>query len=325
MSVNDKIRCPKCKDIFLNKRDVKRHIKKNTEKCRDLENQIKLENERISAKIRIEYENRINILQENNKKVVDTLIHAPTGVKTRQKVLQNIETIEKSKVFNFEKVVYRTDIPISVLRNTVELLADGDVILFKRIFIEHIEPENRCIRVKDFGRDKYEYFDGNVWVTTTLTYIIEQFANELHKKYKFMIFEKSDRIAEIDRMYPVEDYPDQNIAEIDEITVRYAKITEHVTKLGILDTDFINEIKRGVRGLLANPLPNDKVKKGNEKEILVKSDSEKFVYNPEKEDLVSSESEEISFDDEPLTGGKSNDGNEKLLPIFKILGIKCDL
>ena len=141
-----------------------------------------------------------------------------------------------------------------------------------------------------------------------------------------MIFEKSDRIAEIDRMYPVEDYPDQNIAEIDEITVRYAKITEHVTKLGILDTDFINEIKRGVRGLLANPLSNDKAKKENEKKIIVESKSEKFVYNSEKEDLISSESEEILFDDDkPLTGEKSTDSNDNLLPIFKILGIKCDL
>jgi hypothetical protein len=315
MSSNDLLRCEKCGSTFSRKQELDNHLSTQPKICKKIEAFILEKLTNVSK----EHTNSINIIQENNKKVVDTLIHAPIGVKTRQKVIQNIETIEKNKVFNFEKVVYRTEIPISVLRNTVELLADGDVILFKRIFIEHVEPQNRCIRVKDFGRDKYEYFDGSVWVTTTLTYIIEQFANELHKKYKFMIFEKSDHIAEIDRMYPVEDYPDQNIAEIDEITVRYAKITEHVTKLGILDTDFINEIKRGVRGLLANPLPKNENEK--EKKICIESNSEKFAYNPEKEDLES-ESEEISFDDDSYL---TSDSNDNLLPIFKILGIKCDL
>lgn len=132
-------------------------------------------------------------------------------------------------------------------------MAAGDIILFRKIYIDYTEPQFRCIRVKDFGRDKYQYFDGTEWVTTTLTFIAEYFANELHKKYKFMIFEKSDRIAEIDRMYPGMDFAEQNAQEIDDITVNYAKITEHVTKLGVLDSDFINEIKRGIRGVIGKP------------------------------------------------------------------------
>jgi hypothetical protein len=300
-------KCPLCDEKFNTKRDVYKHIKKRTENCKKIEAILA----KKSAQIVSDYEQRINILQEKNKKVVESLVHSKPGVKERRKVVENLES--DSKILNFEKVVQKTEIPRSVLRNTVELMADGDVILFKRIFIEHVPPHLRCIRVKDFGRDKYEYFDGSVWVTTTLTYIIEQFANQLHSKYKFMVFEKYNAIEEIDSIYSPVDDAEKNAAEVDEITVRYAKVTEHVTKLGIHETDFINEIKRGVRGLLAQTVSGPK----KEKNTSV-PETEPFVYNEDIPDSI--EVSEEADSDSDTNADSSKPDSDKLLPILQILG-----
>jgi hypothetical protein len=300
-------KCPLCDEKFNTKREVYKHIKKRTENCKKIEAILA----KKSAQIVSDYEQRINILQEKNKKVVESLVHSKPSVKERRKVVENLEA--DSKILNFEKVVQKTEIPRSVLRNTVELMADGDVILFKRIFIDHVPPHLRCIRVKDFGRDKYEYFDGSVWVTTTLTYIIEQFANQLHSKYKFMVFEKYSAIEEIDSMYSPVDDAEKNAAEVDEITVRYAKVTEHVTKLGIHETDLINEIKRGVRGLLAQTVSGLK----KEKNTSV-PETEPFVYNEDIPDSIEVSEEDDS--DSDTNADSSKPDSDKLLPILQILG-----
>ena len=116
-----------------------------------------------------------------------------------------------------------------------------------------------------------------------------------------MIFEKSDRIAEIDRMYPGMDFAEQNAQEIDDITVSYAKITEHVTKLGVLDSDFINEIKRGIRGVIGKPS--------------VEKKDEQFVYNEAAEE----ETPEVSDDD---SDGDDTDPFDEsvLIPFLKMIG-----
>jgi transcription elongation factor Elf1 len=295
MSTDKKFNCPKCNLSFTRERNLNRHLKKNTENCRLLEQQRLKEAEQIKT----EYERRINVIEEKKNNVIERLANVPGTIKEKRQVIQNLSA--DGKIIDFEKAVFRTEIPKSVLRNTVELMSAGDIILFRKIYIDYIEPQYRCIRVKDFGRDKYQYFDGTEWVTTTLTFIAEHFANELHKKYKFMIFEKSDRIAEIDRMYPGMDFAEQNAQEIDDITVSYAKITEHVTKLGVLDSDFINEIKRGIRGVIGKPS--------------VEKKDEQFVYNEAAEE----ETPEVSDDD---SDGDDTDPFDEsvLIPFLKMIG-----
>lgn len=278
MSTNDKkIICPKCNESFTKQKNLKRHLKNNN--CDRIQQLLKKETE----KIKTVYEQRINDIEEKKNNVIEKIVNTPGAIKEKRQVVQNLDA---EKIQNFEKVVYRTTIPKEILRNTVELLADGDVILFRRIFIDHVEPQLRCVRIKDFARDKYQYYDGTEWITTTLTYIIEHFANELHKKYKYLIFEKSDRIADADRTYPPRVDPERNAAEIDEITMRYAKITEHVTKLGINDADFINEIKRGVRGIINKPTLKlvDKKDKLGYDENLIEPDESSDSYSDSDDD-----------------------------------------
>jgi hypothetical protein len=263
-------KCSICATAFENRRVALRHLKYRTDNCKKIESLINKAIEDSMQKLKSVYEQRINIIEEKKNNVIEKIVNAPGAIKEKRQVVQNLDA--EDKIQNFEKVVYCTTIPKEILRNTVELMADGDVILFRRIFIDHVEPQYRCIRIKDFARDKYQYFDGTEWITTTLTYLIEHFANELHKKYKYLIFEKSDRITDVDRMYPPRVDPERNAAEIDEITMRYAKITEHVTKLGINDADFINEIKRGVRGIINKPMLIDKKDKLEYDENLIEPD-----------------------------------------------------
>jgi hypothetical protein len=293
MSSNDKkIICPKCNELFTKQKNLKRHLKNNN--CDRIQQLLKKETE----KIKNVYEQRINDIEEKKNNVIEKIVNTPGAIKEKRQVVQNLDA---EKIQNFEKVVYCTTIPKEVLRNTVELMADGDVILFRRIFIDYVEPQLRCIRIKDFARDKYQYYDGTEWITTTLTYIIEHFANELHKKYKYLIFEKSDRIADADRTYPPRADPERNAAEIDEITMRYAKITEHVTKLGINDADFINEIKRGVRGIINKPMLLDEKDKLGYDENLIEpeessdSDSDGEGSNGSKTDKLLDQSVLIPF------------------------------
>lgn len=316
MSTNNKIYCPKCGETFSRERRLTEHLEKKTIRCKTVEEFISAKTAGIEMKIeervRADYEKRLTIIQENKNKIADALVNAPPGAKLRKKIVQNIEA--ENIILNFETVVQKTEIPKSVLRETVELMSDGDVILFKRIFIDHVPQNLRCIRVKDFARDKYEYYDGSVWVTTTLTYIVEQFANRLHSKYKFLIFEKANKIEEIDNMYSFKDYPEENAAEIDELTVQYAKVTEHVTKLGVNDYDFINEIKRGIRGLLNKP-----ASKKNEPENTVQ---EMFRYDPEIESESISESDLDSDSDSGDNGDDPDKKKDLLVPILQILGIR---
>lgn len=306
---NQKYFCPKCREPFTRERNIAQHLKKNTESCRDISARLEAHAEEVKQKTSAELNKQLNIIQENNKKVVDNLILARPVHKERKQVVENIQA--QGKVLNFEKVVRKTKIPENILRTTVELMSAGDIILFRRIFIDHVDPQLRCIRVKDFGRDKYEYFDGNVWVTTTLGCIVEMFANELHDKYIFLIMEKAKKVAEIDRKYRHVDHAELIAKEIDELCIEYANITEHVTKLGIQEPEFMNEIKRGIRGFLAQSIGN------GQKKSKTHSDSA-FEYNEESEEI-----ESISVDSEEINEVFLEEHEH--IPVLRMMGIHIDL
>lgn len=305
--------CPYCEDYFENSRQVDKHIQKNTAACKKIRELLA----KKEAIVRAEYEQRINTIQEKNKKIVDTIVNIPASVKNRQHEVENLEG--QGKIRNFERVMHCTKIPESVLRDMVDLMADGDVLLFKRVFIEHTEPHLRCVRVKDFARDKYEYYDGKEWVTTTLDYIVNHFAEDLHKKYKFLIDEKWKKVKEIDAIFPpkYERFYETNAQKVDELSVEYANITEHVTKLGVHDQDFLAQIKRGIKGLLANP----------NKGITLEKKSEPFVYDektPDSEEVEEIESRSESDYESDTAEDPEKKLGEVLIPILKIIGIRTD-
>jgi hypothetical protein len=303
--------CPHCDEEFENSKQVKDHIRKNTSSCQKIRNILA----KKEASIKAEYEQRINIIQEKNKKVVDAIVNVPASVKDRQRELENVEG--QGKIANFERVMHCTKIPQEVLRDTVELMADGDVILFKRVFIEHTEPDLRCVRVKDFARDKYEIYDGTAWVTTTLDHIVRVFAEDLHKKYRFLIDEKYKKVREIDLLFPpkYERFYKINAEKVDELSIEYANITEHITKLGVHDAEFLGQIKRGIKGVLSNP----------NKGITLEKKSEKFVYDEKTPD--SEEAESLDEEDYNSDSGSDTDAKklgEVLIPILKIIGIRTE-
>jgi len=304
--------CPYCGTKFNKRKQASRHINHRPDICKKIETVVNVQTAKITkslSELRAEYEQRINTIQEKNKKIVDTIVNVPASVKNRQREVENVEC--QGKIVNFERVMHRTIIPESVLRDTVDLMADGDILLFKRVFIEHTEEKMRCVRIKDFARDKYEYYDGKEWVTTTLDYIINHFAEELHKKYKFLIDEKWRKVKEIDAIFPpkYERFYEINAKKVDDLSIEYANITEHVTKLGVHDSDFLGQIKRGIKGFLVNPT----------KGITVEKKSEPFVYDEKIPDPV--ESEEIESKSE---SDDENQLGEVLIPILKIIGIRTD-
>jgi hypothetical protein len=84
--------------------------------------------EELKRKAAAELEERINIIQENNKKVIENLVNTQPGPKDRRRIVENME--DRGKILNFEDVVRKTKIPEDVLRVTVELMAEGDIMLF---------------------------------------------------------------------------------------------------------------------------------------------------------------------------------------------------
>lgn len=328
------VECPKCNELFTRRDNMLRHQERDKKKCDEAEKRLQHRLELARDEVRKDYERRLTNIEEKNKTVIDSLIHTPSGVKTRQRIVAN--TIAQEKICNFERVVKCTIIPEKTLRETVELMADGDVILFRRIFIDNVKPEERCIRVKDFAREKYEYFDGKMWVLTTLTWIVEHFASRLHSKYKFLVFEKCKKVDEIDRMYCEEDQLEENMEQVNDLCWEYANITEHVTKLGILEPDFINEIKRGIRALLLDPNSKGpeigaKEEEGKEAPPVV------FEYNATVEDTEDEESLDVSDTDDtdtdnendtqkPEYTSKEKKYDDIILPsLFKVLGIKFNV
>ena len=318
---NETFECPKCKESFTRKDNLSRHQQRDKKKCEEAEKKLQHMIELAKDEIRKEYEQRLNSIEEKNKTVIDSLIRAPVGAKNRQRVVDNNNALKK--IHNFERVVTCTEIPEKTLRETVELMADGDIILFRRIFIDNIKLEDRCIRVKDFSREKYEYFDGTTWVTTTLTWIAEHFASRLHAKYKFLIFEKAQKVKDIDYIYYKPEQVEENMELINELCWEYANITEHVTKLGILEPEFINQLKRGIRGILIDPTqPQIQTTSPNIQQELFKFNEEYTESSSEELSPNTSDTEDIVN----LPDDKEKKYDDIILPsLFKVLGIKFNV
>ena len=111
--------------------------------------------------------------------------------------------------------------------------------------------ESRCIRIKDFARDKYQVFDGKEWLTVTLNYICEQYMLRIFEQYRPVIDEKQEKLNQINERYPRWKYPKKNMFAFDNITDMYATETTHFGELAIVETDLLNQIKIGVKTMLS--------------------------------------------------------------------------
>lgn len=167
----------------------------------------------------------------------------------------------RKKIKNFETILADSNFDIKVIRNCCNAEADGDIVMFKRAIIDNTPKEEQCVRIRDFARDKYQYFNGSDWETVSLRFITEMFMDQLYEQYKKIILgEKHKEIDELNIKYPRWDpkYTDLNNTEFDAITDKYSDASYHYSSLAVYSDDLRNDISTGIKGLL---MPTDNTKK----------------------------------------------------------------
>lgn len=193
-------------------------------------------------------EQKIKDLEEKHKLEILNLIHVQPGIKNRTNAYNNVKSQET--VANFETIIETTPLDIQTLRNCLKNGYEGDLLLFKKIFFDTIPKESRCIKIRDFARDKYQIFDGQEWLTVTLNYIVEQFMSQIFERYKPVIAEKHAKQAEIDEKFPKWKYKKKNMIEFDRINDLYVDESTHFSELATMDQNHLVKIKTGIRSMI---------------------------------------------------------------------------
>lgn len=260
--------CKICKTKFAYKKNLLKHINSPSRKCQAL-------------KVEAAAKKRLTDVQEKNQQVVEALVRAPAGAKRRQRIVANVEA--RDKIRNFERTVLCAMIPERTLRKTCLLSAEGDVLIFRRIFIDDIEPKNRCIRVLDDSREKYSYYDGMNWITSTLDWIVREFCKAMYEKYLFIVDEKHAKLDDIDGCYFAPERAEMRNILYNEMTDQYAVQTTHIMGLIAGDDGICHRIKQGIRGYLCDPFLMNNMKKTNLPPIKYNEDAvSRLVNRPPK-------------------------------------------
>jgi hypothetical protein len=275
--VDNPIYCKKCYQIFLDNTSLQRHIKKNTNNCynsnlliinavndvidrhrNDFINQKTMYEDALDEQKNVleqknelifDLEKKIKYLEEKHKLEIVNLIHTRPNIKDRMAVYNNMQSREI--VANFETVVETTPLDIQTLRNCLKNGYEGDLLLFKKIFFDNLSKESRCIKIRDFARDKYQIFDGQEWLTVTLNHIVEQFMSQIFERYKPVIAEKHAKQAEVDEKFPKWKYKKKNMAEFDRINDLYVDESTHFSELATMDLNHLVKIKTGIRSMIS--------------------------------------------------------------------------
>jgi len=244
--------CPYCGQEFTRKSTLKRHLENRPGKCFKLSVQYM---ETVIQKKQddlIEKEKEIEELKEQHEKVVNELVNSTSVIKERKKILKNIAS--RGQIPNMHDVIPKADIPIQDVRLALHLIDEGDIFLFKKYFVEGLAPENRCIRILDFARDKCEYFDGHDWVVVPLMYVAEMLLQDLEVKYRVVIKEKKAELDEVDRTYNRwrEETKYLNYAEYDTVTQKYENESYHYSLITSGDESHRKHFANGIKKLLSD-------------------------------------------------------------------------
>lgn len=191
---------------------------------------------------------------EKHEMVVDQLIYSKPAVRERKKVVKDVRSRKKIPSFRSvlanAKGIYKLD----DLKIYVRLDGEGDIMIFKDLFIDRPEPSERCINTLDSARDKYEIFDGHHWITMKLRDIVDIFMDSLADLYYPVLQEKHTMLDDVDKKYPRWSGDDavieQNTQAYNEVTDMFISATEHHASLLSKKEDLHNEIKNGIQGLL---------------------------------------------------------------------------
>lgn len=254
MENEKKYECTHCMQQFGRKRHLSTHIKDRPLICFDIEKRLKIYKERIIAEMKKEFEIERSKSDKTHEKVVDQLVHTKVDVRTRKKVVEDV--IAQKKIPSFQSVLDNAhkEYTLEQLKNYIRLDGEGDVIIFKELFIDKPEPDERCIRVCDHARDKYEIYDGNQWVTIKLRDIVDIIMDKFADLYYPVIAEKRRMLDEVDKKYPrysgKESIIEMNTQVYNEVSDMFRSATEHRAGLLSKTEELNSEIRRGIQGLL---------------------------------------------------------------------------
>lgn len=255
--------CEYCYKVFTRMDNLGQHLKNRPDSCVKTEQRVK---EKLEEKLNVTaekakkegyleaskiYENKIADLHQSQTETIKEIVSCPPSIRSRKKKLEDIQS--RKKIQNFETILETANFDISVIRNCCNALADGDIVMFKRAVIDNTPKEEQCVRIRDFARDKYQYFNGFDWETIPLRLVAEKFMDQLYAQYKKIILgEKHKEIDELDKKYPRWDpkYTDYNNKTFNEITDRYMDASYHYAALGACTDDLKASIMAGIKALL---------------------------------------------------------------------------
>lgn len=243
--------CQFCCQDFSSVKYLNRHLKNRPDQCLKLEKKC---NEKIEKEVERRLNEQKNKLVEKHEKVVDQLIHTKPDVRQRKKAVENVKAVAVVPAF---RSVLRNAIgkySSKQLKERIRLGAEGDIMIFKDLFIDTPTPEERCIRVKDQARDKYEIYDGTTWNAMKLRDIVDIVMDNMADLYFPVLKEKHAMLDEVDRKYPRwsndESIVDMNIKVYNEVTDLFTTASEHHASLISKEDDLNAAIRNGIQGLL---------------------------------------------------------------------------
>lgn len=244
-----KFECDYCYQSFTRKINLKQHQKHRPPQCLRAE-------QMATMKINIEIQKELDKKEaewkkkdEHNMKVQEQLINSKPTIRERKKIVENNKA-QLNKIPKFETVIFNADIKPETLRECMRSGAEGDAILFKQYYLDGIPKDQRCIRPSDISRDKYQYFDGKEWCTTSLLYIVDMVADQLWRVYAPLIKEKNDVLDKVDKKFPPWVDKAKNMVEYDKICDQYTDESFHNSKLLCLPDEFKYDLRDRIRMML---------------------------------------------------------------------------
>jgi hypothetical protein len=261
--------CKYCLTDFKTLKEKNRHQKTRPQTCLNMEHKLKIRDEKLLAeqkdkveKLLAEREAEVEKklveqkaeIVEKHEMVVDQLIYSKPAVRERKKVVKDVKSRKKIPAFRSVLESAKDVYTLETLKQYIRLDGEGDIMIFKELFIDKPNPTERCIQTLDSARDKYEIFDGNHWITMKLRDIVDQLMDSLADLYYPVLKEKHVMLDDVDQKYPRWSGDDtvieQNIQAYNDVTDMFVSATEHHASLLSKKEDLHNEIKNGIQGLL---------------------------------------------------------------------------
>lgn len=210
--------CPHCLEQFEYKRNLDRHLKVRSSKCIDKEELINREFEKRTAE------------REKRKELTYPLLAQKTHVEELIKSSSN--NTRRKKNYTIFEIIRNSDVDIETLMEMAISGSKKTAELIERIVFTSRSPNDWNIKIVDFSRQKFAYYDkcNSKWTTVTIDDITENFMIQLTQLYDRVIIQKSKEFDDINKKYPYhasDGMAEKNIFEANKIHEKYAFCTQY--------------------------------------------------------------------------------------------------